>query len=365
MVRRLSRKMKRPVLFAAFLLLVASAVFAGMIPADDPNFQYVGRINFRDRKAPGISWPGTAIRANFTGTSLKVKLRDDKGKNMFNVFIDGKYGQGHVLACEKGESVYPVATGLDNGSHELLITKRTEGEQGATAFLGLELEDGASLEAPPPRPSLRMEVFGDSISVGLGADLKRGGEHSIAARNNFITYGAITARNLGAEYVCTAKSGIGLLKSWFPTTMPEYYDRLFATSLEGYGPAWDFSLWQPHIVVINVLQNDSWLVKSKRQAAATPDAYVTFVQKIRGHYPDARIICALGSMDASRNKWAGYVREAVKRLNDGGDAHVHLYIFKTRSNKHPNAGHHKAMAEELTAFIKTLGEIEVVAPEER
>lgn len=57
------------------------------------------------------------------------------------------------------------------------------------------MDDGATLNPPPPRPGLRMEVYGDSISVGLGADRKRGGEHSVEARNNSITYWAITARN--------------------------------------------------------------------------------------------------------------------------------------------------------------------------
>jgi len=146
--------MKKSYLWAISLALVASAAFAGTIPADDPNIQYIGRVDCSDREAPLISWPGPAVRANFTGTSLKVTLRDeegDKGGNMFNVFIDGNYDEGHVINCTKGESTYTVATGLEDKTHELLLAKRTEGEQGNTVFLGLELVSSAWSWTTAPR----------------------------------------------------------------------------------------------------------------------------------------------------------------------------------------------------------------------
>ncbi len=347
-------------LLLSVLLLAASTAVAGVVPADDKNLQYTGRIDFTDNKAPVLSWPGSSIRTKFTGTSLKVKMTGDgrtdkKGKPtgpMFNVFIDGKFDNGHVFGCnEKGEHVYTIAQGLADKTHDLLITKRGGGKN---AFLGLVLDDGATLEAPGPRPKLKMEVYGDSISVGLGADRKRGGEHSREATDNFISYGAITARNIGAEYHCISKSGIGLIKSWWPTIMPQYYDRADGTSLEGSGKAWDFSKWTPDLVVINIFQNDSW-TRKKTTTQEGVSAYADFVQKIRGHYPKAKIVCVLGSMDASKGKWAGFVKKAVGQLNDGGDKNVHWYLFKIQTGyRHPNAKNHATMAQELTQFLTTL-----------
>jgi hypothetical protein len=329
---------------------------AGFIPADDKNFQYTGRIDFSNKKAPEFSWAGTSIRTKFTGTSLKVKF-NEKGAGMYYVFIDGNYDNGHLITCDKGEKTYEVATGLEDKTHDLLIYKRTDGGKATTAFLGLVLDDGAKLEAPGPRPKLRMEVYGDSISTGLGCDRKRGKEHSREATDNFFSYGSITARNIGAEFRCISKSGIGLIKSWWPTIMPQYYDRACATSLEGAGEAWDFSQWQVDLVVINIFQNDSWTRKNTTSEEGV-SAYIGFVKKLRGHYPESRIVCVLGSMDASKGKWAGFVKQAVQNLKEGGDKEVHSYIFRKQTGyRHPNRDDHERMAEELTAFIKTLGEI--------
>jgi len=341
-------------LLLAVFLLNASTLFAALIPADDPNFQYNGRIDFTNKKAPEFSWAGTAVRAKFTGTSLKVKF-NEKGGGMYYVFIDDNYDNGHVITCKEGEATYDVATGLKDGTHDLLIYKRTDGGKATTAFLGVELDDGAKLVAPAARQKLRMEVYGDSISTGLGCDRSRGNEHSREATDNFFSYGSRTARNIDAEFRCISKSGIGLIKSWWPTILPQYYDRACATSLEGSGKTWDFSKWTPDLVVINIFQNDSWTRKDTTEEEGV-SAYLDFVKKIRGHYPKAKIVCVLGSMDASKGKWAGFVRTAVQQLNDEGDKEVYSYIFKIQTGyRHPNNKDHAAMAEELTKFLATIG----------
>jgi hypothetical protein len=245
-----------------------------------------------------------------------------------------------------------VADGLADETHRLLIYKRTEGGQGHTLFNGLTLDSGAKLVEPDARPELRMEVFGDSISCGLGNEAgNKKQEHDGAFENSFLAYGAITARNLGAEYRCTSKSGIGLVKSWFPTTMPQYYNRLLAT--DGPSKPWDFRKWQPQIVVVNLFQNDSWLIKGKPGDNDCIKTYVIFIRTLRKHYPKADIFCTLGSMSASTTKWAGFVKSAVKAINGAGDRKVHAYIFKTRSGgMHPKVHHHRQMAEELTGVIR-------------
>ena len=342
-------------LSVVLLTFWASAVMAGFIPADDKNLQYTGRIDFSDKKAPLISWAGPCVRANFTGTSLKVKMDDKGNKHVFGVIIDGNYDAVKVIACNEGEGVYDVVSGLEDKTHEVLIHKRTDGGANPTAFLGFELDDGASLKDPPPRPGLRMEVYGDSISTGLGCDRKRGGEHSKEATDNVFAYGSRTARNINAELHCISKSGIGLVKSWWPTIMPQYYDRLSACSLEGSGDAWDFSKWTADLVVINLFQNDSWTIKGAKKDEII-GKYKDFVKKIRGHYPKAKIVCTLGSMSANKNQWAQWVKEAAKQLNDEGDKEVYSYIFKIGTgNRHPNNGDHAKMATELTSFIMTLG----------
>jgi hypothetical protein len=351
-----------------FQLLVMSAIlWAGQAVAgvavtpDDAQLQYIGRIDFARPAAPVISWAGTSIEGNFTGSSLAVKLDDQLGKNYFNVFVDGDLARPVIVEAVKGGKTYPVASGLAPGPHRFLITKRTEGEEGATIFLGLELADGGKLLAPPPRKQRRIEFFGDSITSGMGNEAADGQPDDVLKqKNNFMSYASITARNLDAEAHIISQSGIGVMISWFPFIMPDFYDQLSAVGNND--SKWDFSSWTPDVVVINLMQNDSWLIDDHKRLVPTPDdaqrvqAYKQFVQKIRALYPKAYIVCALGSMDAIRpgSKWPGYVRSAVAQIRDEQkDERIDALMFEfTGYTAHPRVRHHQANAARLTTFIQ-------------
>ena len=145
--------MKTKALIALHALVLAAlpAVGAVDIPADNPAIRYSGRFDDSDPKKPSFDWPGCSIEARFSGASITVKLSG--GDNDFNVFIDGQLKS--KLTIDKSKTSYVAAAGLPAGAHTLLLTKRTEGFQGATAFLGLQLEDGQSLSALPAKPGKR------------------------------------------------------------------------------------------------------------------------------------------------------------------------------------------------------------------
>ncbi len=155
-------------LFGVALALACPARAAVPIGADDARLQYTGRIDFRQRAAPVLSWPATTIAGNFTGTSLAIRLDDRLGRNYFDVYIDGDLARPRLVAASRGSRSYRIADDLAPGRHAFLIVKRTEGEEGATVFQGVELADGGELLAPPPRKARRIEFFGDSITSGMG-----------------------------------------------------------------------------------------------------------------------------------------------------------------------------------------------------
>ena len=336
------------------------AMAAGMIPGGDQRLVYVGRIDVSDRAAPAMSWPGSSVAGNFSGPSLSITLDDQFGNNYFNVFIDGDLGRPKVFRARKGTARYVLAQGIGPGRHSFLLTKRTEGEDGATSVRGLELAPGETLLEPPSRPHRRIEFFGDSITSGMGNESPDDGPDNLPGdKNNFMAYDAIVARDLGAELHVTSQSGIGVMVSWFPFTMPEFYAQLNAVGKND--SRWDFSRWTPQVVVINLFQNDKWLVESEHRLVPEPDdeqrvqAYVAFVSSIRKVYPQAFIVCALGSMDATKpgSKWPGYVTTAVARLKEQGDQRIDTLFFEfTGFGAHPRSRHHQAMADKLTSFIK-------------
>jgi GDSL-like Lipase/Acylhydrolase. len=328
-------------------------------PAPQTHFQYTGRIDFSDTAAPKISWPGSQVAAGFSGPYLALTLDDQFGKNYFSVFIDGDWNNPFIIDCEPGVKDYVVSTNLSPGKHNFTLFKRTEGEEGRTGFLGVKLAVGEGLLAPPPKPTRKIEFFGDSVTSGMGNEAALDADDDVLAeKNNFLAYGAITARNLNAEYVSTSQSGIGILASWNPFLMPEFYDQLDA--VDNNDSKWDFSSWQPDVVVINLFQNDNSLVEEVLNPVPTDEqriaAYEDFLARIRAVYPQAYIVATLGSMDAVRagSPWPGYIRTAVARFSEqNSDARIATFFFPDVGfYKHPRVQHHQHNAELLTGFIK-------------
>jgi hypothetical protein len=342
-------------------LLHAGLASAGVVVApDDKHLLYTGRIDFSQPSAPVITWPNTAIAGNFTGTSLALTLDDENGKNYFNVFLDGDTSRPLIIEAGQGAKTYEVASGLTPGKHSFLLTKRTEGKEGATVFRGLELADGGQMLSPPQRPRRRIEFVGDSITSGMGIEAPMNGRDDVARdKNSYLSYAGVTARNLNAELHQISLSGIGIMISWFPFTMPDFYDQLSAVGNND--THWDFSSWTPDVVVVNLLQNDSWLIDRDHKLQPEPNdaqrvaAYETFVKRIRQLYPKAYIVCALGSMDATRpgSMWPGYIRSAVADMRRNGDTRIDTVFFPfTGYAMHPRLKHQHDNAGILTAFIR-------------
>ncbi len=342
-------------LLLSLFIFAAAPVRAVVIEADHPNFLYTGRIDFSDPKAPVMYWPGTNIRANFEGAMIKIILDDKIGGSFYNVFVDGDFEHPVVIDCKAGRQEYAVPLRLTDDVHSLLIFRRTEASTGSTKFLGIVLKDGKTLVEPPARPERRIEFYGNSITCGMGIEAADNDpDDNMAEENNFLTYSAITARNLAAEYSCIAKSGIGILISWFDLVMPDYYYRL---NPDDPNSRWDFTKYIPDVVVVNLFQNDSWLIDRLDPVPDSTEivaAYVDFIRKIRAEYADALIVCSLGSMDATKkgSPWPGYIEKAVAQMQNEGDENLAAYFFPFKNwYKHPRVRHHAEMAEGLTQFI--------------
>ena len=342
------KRVVRSLLFAVVFLLGG-----GLFGAELEPVRLSGRTGTSEDGRPELCWPGTSVFASFEGTSLSVVLDDEAGRPFYNVIIDGQDKDPVILDLEPGMHTYAVVSNLADGAHTVQLFRRTEGEDGATEFCGFVLDEGAKLLAPPPAPKRRIEFFGDSITCGMGNEVPDDApDENNALRNNYLAYGAMTARSLDAEYRCVARSGIGILISWFDLVMPDYWNRLDPLDADS---RWDFSAWTPDVVVVNLFQNDSWLIGRLDPVpgeAEIVQAYVDFVSNVRKVYPDAHIVCALGRMDATRpgSPWPGYIHTAVECLDD---SNMSEQVFVCNGfTKHPRVRHHREMAEQLTAHVK-------------
>ncbi|MBK8944582.1 MAG: T9SS type A sorting domain-containing protein [Ignavibacteriae bacterium] len=327
------------------------------ISADNPNFQYTGRIDFSDSTKPIIFWPGTYIRTKFDGKYLMIVLDDQTGESFYNVFVDENYDAPLIIDCEPGQKSYLVSATLKDTVHSLLIFRRTEASTGPTKFLGIQILDNKNIFPPTERPKRKIAFYGNSITCGMGNEAADyADDDKMKDENNFTAYGAITSRILNADYMCTAKSGIGIIISWFDLIIPDYFYRL---NPDDPNSRWDFEKYIPDVVIINLFQNDSWLIKN---LSPVPDssqivhAYENFIKQIRTAHPTSLIICALGSMDATKigSPWPGYIQQAVENLRSENDINLETFFFPFDENwqKHPRVRHHQEMADSLSKFIK-------------
>lgn len=319
---------------------------------------YEGRIPYA-KDAAELTWPGTSVRINFKGTGISGTFKDQDTANYYNVIIDND--SIYEIHFDTTKRTVALATGLPYAKHSLQLFKRTEWDKGKTFFYGFELSKKSRILNPSKLPKRKIEFFGNSITCGYAINDKVHDSPNGYYENNYDAYAAITARHYNTQYHCTSKSGIGIMVSWFPLIMPEMYNRLDPTDSAS---KWDFSEYTPDLVVINLLQNDSWIVNmpdnqqfKNRFGTKAPDedeivnACKSFVQTIRTTYPNAPIICMLGNMDITRkgSPWPGYVEKAVNQLHD---EKIFTYFAPYKETPgHPKVKEQQMLADGLIQFI--------------
>ncbi len=315
--------------------------------------KYLGRFDFSDPAGPIFAWPGSSITVRFEGSGISADFNPINGQdNWLNIIIDSNESEPIRIDSRR---TYVLASGLVPGVHQLTLYKRTEALYGEIQFQGFKLPSQCKILEPLPSSERKIEIIGDSISCGYSNEANWIADGSKGAQeNNYLAYGAITARNLNADLVTLAWSGKGLYQNYGGDkveVMPELYRR----TLPGRKNRWDFQAWTPDVVVINLGTNDFSGAVNKK---AFSDAYRSLVGSIRQNYPNAFIFCAIGPLNLKPGK---YIRNIVKQFNAGGDRDIVYLEFPRQDirkngiggdNRHPSLKTHAAMAEQLTQEIR-------------
>jgi len=322
----------------------------------DEHLRYIGRFDTSDPVGPRCDWSASTVTLAFEGSALNVRLKEDSGNNEYEVVVDGS-STGQIIT-KSGANLYSVFHADKSGTHTVALVKRTEAFCGVTQFQGFQLSDGGKLLSLPAPAKHRIEVVGDSISCGYGNEGKDKSEHfSSTTENAYLTYGAITARNFGADYICTAWSG---RKMWPDNTMGAIYDRALATDA---GSTWDFARWTPDVVVVTLATNDF--------GRGAPDekgwiaGYEAFLARVHTHYPKAAIYCATSPMMSGEPTATlrSYLSQIIADQQAAGYKNVRLLEFETQdiangfgSDWHPSVKTQQIMAEKMSqAFEQDLG----------
>lgn len=312
----------------------------------------VGRFDTTEPGALKFAWPGSMIVGRFKGTAISARLRDD-GKNQFEVLVDGE--PKTVLKTDKSKDTYTLAEGLADGVHDVALYKRTEARVGEVTFLGFDAQ-GTMLPAPPVAER-RMEIIGDSISAGYGNE----GPGPVctfnpAEENQYTTYGAVAARELGAEHVTIAWSGKTIGE------MTDFYERILPARPES---QWDFKAWTPQLVVMNIGTNNFATYDPGETRYVR--IYTNLFDRIRKAYPQALIVCLLGPMlsdiypPGKQNLTLArrYMKAAIARIRASGETNFEYVELREQRQAdgmgcgfHPSVKTHKLMADRVVAVAR-------------
>jgi lysophospholipase L1-like esterase len=365
-----SKTMKRFILLTMLVLLSTSMQASKTLPLQgtvilptNPNIQYVGRICFDNPERPRFTYPGTQINCQFTGTSIRLWAKPKSG--YFMAQVDDAEAFKVAFTGER-DSVVNIATALPKGNHSLKLMYIIEGYDLKPDFRGFILDKGATLLEPPALPSRSIEFIGNSITCGYGNEsIEKSDPFEYETENHYLTYAQQTCRELNAYAYVVARSGIGVYRSYggpktgtpdnVMTTEYEY------TNLYDRSEKWDFSRFQPQLVCINLGTND--MSTNNYDVKLLKAAYKRFLQQVRGHNPNAKILFLCGSM--LNGKELELVKQTLNEVVDeahkDGDTEVYRFDFSPQTGDirygaswHPSLWQHQKMAGELTAYLRSL-----------
>jgi len=322
------------------------------VTPDSPDILYTGRFDDSDSLKRVFMYSGSAIGLDFTGTSVDLIMKDDSLRNLYTVILDDSL---FIFTANHNDNVYRLAENMEDKKHHVEIIRRTEWHGGNTTFLGFRLAQSAKTYKPEERER-KIEFIGDSYTCGYGNEGQSPSEHfNYTTENSYLSFSSVAARELNARYVAVCRSGIGITQGYGGYkgfTMPRYYDEVTGDSTV----RWNFSRYQPQLVVIDLGGND---LSAPLDSAVFVNAYTLFLKRIRVNYPDAVIVCVAGPSGADKRwiTWRNLIHTVVNEAS-ADDSRIRYFEFSPitlhGSDYHPNVAEHKQMAAELVPFVKQL-----------
>lgn len=314
------------------------------------------------------TWPGIYFEGRFRGTGVGIVLNDPV--NDYDVAIDGTTV---ATLMTPGQTTYWVSN-LPAGVHTVRLVKRTESPWAVGEFGGFVAAPGGRL-LPPPKPRTRqIEFIGDSYTAGYGNLSAVGVDCSSAGvtpnSDADLSFGALTAQSLNADYQIIAQSGMGMVRNYDGsspgTDFRTYYDRtLQAVSTDAWQPP---PTWHPQLVVIGLGINDfstplnageQWSTTAQL-VTAYESAYEGFIAHLRAQYGRNTIIVVSATYLYNTTLFAQSAQQVVQDLSRHGDHRVYYWYYDSPSLDHLGCDYHPSVHDDkiisglLDTFIAAL-----------
>lgn len=350
---------RRTLVAAATAGLVTAVALPARATAAATGYRTVGRTAPAADGYVQFTWPGVYFEGRFAGTGVGVVL--DDSVNDYDVQIDGVTVRTLVTP---GRTTGWIG-GLADAVHSVRLVKRTESAWGGVGkFGGFVAANGGAILAPPGDRTRQIEFIGDSMTAGYG---NVSGVRDCSGvggvdrnTNSDLSFGALTARALGADHHLNAFSGRGMVRNYAGTNpgtdYRTYYDRVL---LSVDGNVWQRPrTWRPQLVVVGLGANDfstalhsgeAWATETQL-AAAYESAYHGFLDKLRARYGSRPHILLSSTQVSSSTTFRDTVERIVRTRSTQGDQRIHHWYFGDASldllacDWHPSARDHRTLS---------------------
>ncbi|MBR5348263.1 MAG: GDSL family lipase [Lachnospiraceae bacterium] len=357
---------------------------------DEIPLHLYGRTNWKGDGPIELYWSASGIEFRVAASELWVRIEAEYDQYEQWVAIEVNGTQVIRMMLKRGGTDICIFRGLSAQTPKTVrIFKEMQaiGEDPSRFVIHSVSADGMFLPIAPKK--MKIEFVGDSITSGEGVN----GAHEemdwvpmvFGTCEHYANY---VAKALDADYHLVSQSGWGVYCGWDNNPMsalPEIYTKVCGAASGAENAAagtldeYDFSSWQPDVVVINLGTNDDGAFhnapytdpKTGKIYAQLLNADGTyeemsirrfcramdgFLGLVRRKNPNARIVWCYGALgDALMPFMQRTLREYVDRT---GDKNVDLLRLPNTtmgafgSRCHPGPVAHRRMANALIAYLK-------------
>ena len=306
-----------------------------------------------------VDWTAAGIEFEYQGSGdLKIEIEKSGSSNSVGLLatVDGK--DYSFSADGTGTATYTVASKLPEGTHHVLIRRKTMVYDNTNGIM-LQMKGVQMIGSFLPKPAdntYKVAFIGDSITCGVG----------LSGTNGLATYAVDLCTRESFDYDICCISGIGVYRSTAThnkteNTMTKYYPyfNYYRNTTLVYRPD-----RKADLVVVNLNTNDN---NSKYDAGPDDEepykeTLKTFISEIRSaHGKNVNIVWIVGMMitpDRPVNQW---LNDVFTELG-GESAGLYQIVVDTNtsgSSGHPDQESHLAVSQALSEFIREKGLLEL------
>jgi len=369
-----------------------------MAKLDHYNLADIGNMKILGRTTGYLSpltlfWTGSGIELNVRASELWVEIEAGHAYHepWVAIVINGAYISRQMVT--PGRKWLCVFRKMNGGVvKNVKIIKETQPiSEDAESCLQIHAVkcDGEFL--PVPERPYKIEFIGDSITSGEGAiGSKQEADWIMMWFSAVRNYTYMLSKALNADYRVISQCGWGVYSGYDNNphkNIPDYYEKVCgvirgekAAALGAHNP-YDFSSWQPDIVIVNLGTNDEgafnnpqWVDEvsgkvykqrknddgsyNEEDLRKFENAVTSFIFKVRKYNPNTHIIWAYGML--GDGMMPSIIRAVDEYKKQAKDSKVYVQLLPditeetVGSRFHPGARAHEQAAKTLETLCRKL-----------